>query len=361
MVSREADADTLKKSYRKLAMQFHPDKNPGDASAEEKFKEAAEAYEILSHPEKRAQYDRFGHQAFQGGHGGGPQFTNVEDIFSNFGDIFSDFFGGNAGAGSARNQKTQGPRKGADLRYVLEINLKDVVSGVEREIEFETDDGCDTCQGSGAEKGTQSTTCGTCGGRGQVVRAQGFFSMASTCPTCRGQGSIVKNPCKSCRGEGRVRAQRKIKISIPAGVDSGTRLRVAKEGQGGYKGGPAGDLYAEILVKPHPQFERNGDDLYTLLKINYLHLMLGGQVEAPTLTGVKTLTIPTGTQVGDEIKLVNEGIPSLRGSRRGHVFYRVEVEFPRAVSKDEEKLLRELAKLRGLENVGSAASFWKRK
>jgi molecular chaperone DnaJ len=224
-VSKTDDADTIKKAYRKLAMQFHPDKNPGNQEAEDKFKEAASAYEVLSSAEKRAQYDRFGHEAYtqSGRGGGGAGFQDMEDIFSNFGDIFSDFFGQ---AGGARGgQRRSGPRRGADLRYVTEISLKDVVLGVEREIEFDVDDDCETCAGTGGEKGSQPITCTTCGGRGQVIRAQGFFSMATTCPQCQGEGTLNKNPCKKCKGRGRQKAHRKIKLTIPAGVDTGTRLR----------------------------------------------------------------------------------------------------------------------------------------
>src|SRR5207253_1679490 len=258
-VARDADADAIKKAYRKLAMQFHPDKNPGNPEAEEKFKEAAGAYEILSDAQKRAQYDRFGHAAFANGGRGRPQ--DVDDIFANFGDIFGDFFGGGGQQRSRRSRHE--PRRGADLRYLTEISLKEVLQGLEKDIEFDTDKSCEECKGSGAEKGSAPITCPTCHGSGQVVRSQGFFSVASTCPTCRGEGTTVKNPCKPCKGKGRVPEHRKIRINIPPGVDTGTRLRVGNEGEGGYNGGPAGDLYVEIRVKDHPRFEREGDDLHT--------------------------------------------------------------------------------------------------
>ena len=244
-VPRQADQDTIKKAYRKMAMQFHPDKNPGNPEAEEKFKEAAAAYEVLSDEDKRARYDRFGHQAFQGGAGGGG-FQNAEDIFSSFGDIFGDFFGGGS-SGKSRNRNE--PRKGADLRYLTEISLKEVLNGLEKEIEFETEEGCKTCKGTGADKNSEVVNCSTCGGTGQVLSRQGFFTMATTCPQCRGAGKSIKNPCKPCRGEGRISVKRKIHINIPPGVDTGTRLRVTGEGEGGARGGPAGDLFVEIRVK----------------------------------------------------------------------------------------------------------------
>lgn len=356
-VPREADQDTIKKAYRKLAMQFHPDKNPGNAEAEEKFKEAAGAYEILSDPQKRAQYDRFGHNAFRGG--GGAGFQDVEDIFSHFGDIFGDIFGGGMGGGRSRRQ-SHGPRRGSDLRYVTEITLKDVITGLEREIEFDTDESCKVCNGSGAEKGTQPETCPTCGGAGQVVRQQGFFTMASPCPQCHGQGRIVRSPCKTCKGQGRVASHRKIRMNIPPGVDTGTRLRVAGEGEGGYQGGPAGDLYVEIRVKPSEHFERRGDDLFAELTVPYVQLLLGADISVPTVMGEANLEVPKGTHAGDTVKLPGQGLPSLRGSRRGDIYYQINVQFPEKLHKEEERLLREIAKARGLA-VRPEGGFFKSK
>lgn len=348
-VDRSADADQIKKAYRKLAMQFHPDKNPGNQEAEEKFKEAAQAYEILSNPEKRAQYDRFGHSAFQGGAGGGG-FQNAEDIFSQFGDLFSDFFGGGM---DSRSSRRSGPQRGADLRYRLEIQLEDVVKGTKKEIKFDTEENCEACSGSGAEKGSSPVTCPTCGGRGQVVRSQGFFQMASTCPQCRGEGQLIKNPCKQCSGEARVRARRRIEVDIPPGVDSGTRLRVSGEGEGGYRGGPPGDLFVELMVAEDSRFERDGVDLHTSTPVPYLSLILGGEIEIATVTGRQKIKIPKGSQPGEKIRLVGEGVPSLRGSRRGDLYCLLKVSLPESVSKEEEKLLRQLADLQGLK-VGSA-------
>lgn len=347
-VAKDADQDTIKKAYRKLAMQFHPDKNPGNKEAEEKFKEAAGAYEVLSDAQKRAQYDRFGHDAFTGrGGGGGAGFQDMDDIFANFGDIFGDFFGGGGGGRQQRRSRNE-PRRGSDLRYVTEISLKDVISGLEKEIEFDTDENCKTCNGNGAEKGSTPETCGTCGGSGQVVRSQGFFAMASTCPTCSGQGTVIKNPCKSCKGKGRTSVHKKIRLNIPPGVDTGTRLRVATEGEGGYMGGQPGDLYVEIRVKQHNVFERRGDDLFAEISVPYVQMMLGADIEVPTVTGKATLEIPKASQPGDNVKLSGEGLPSLRGSRRGDIYFHVSVEFPDKLGKEEEKLLREIAKDKGL-------------
>ncbi|QLY24364.1 molecular chaperone DnaJ [Bdellovibrio sp. KM01] len=346
-VEKGADQDTIKKAYRKMAMQYHPDKNPGNKEAEEKFKEAAGAYEVLSDTQKRAQYDRFGHDAFTSRGGGGGGFQDAEDIFSHFGDIFGDLFGGGGGPRQQRRNRNE-PRRGSDLRYVTEIQLKDVISGLEKEIEFDTDENCKTCNGSGAEKGSHSETCHTCGGSGQVVRSQGFFAMASTCPTCHGQGTVVKNPCKPCKGKGRTSVHKKIRLNIPPGVDTGTRLRVATEGEGGYMGGQPGDLYVEIRVKPHNKFERRGDDLIGDLSVPYVQMLLGGEVEVPTVTGKATVEIPRGCENGDNVKLAGEGLPSLRGNRRGDIYYHVSVEFPDKLTKEEEKHLREIAKENGL-------------
>lgn len=360
-VPRDADPDVIKKAYRKLAMQFHPDKNPGNKEAEEKFKEAAGAYEVLSDPQKRAQYDRFGHSAFSGGRGGGAGFQDVDDIFSHFGDIFGDFFGGGMGGGARQRRSRNEPRRGADLRYVTEISLKDVVFGLEKEIEFDTEKNCDDCKGAGAEKGSQVSACDTCGGSGQVVRQQGFFAMASTCPACHGQGTVIKNPCKSCKGKGRKPEHRKIRLNIPPGVDTGTRLRVATEGEGGYMGGPPGDLFVEIRVKQHNFFERREDDLVGELSLPYLQMLLGAQVEVPTVTGTTSLEIPKCTQPGDNVKLPGEGLPSLRGSRRGDIYFHISVKFPEKLSKDEEKLLREIAKSQGLSVSSESGGFFSRK
>lgn len=349
-VTKTADSDAIKKAYRKLAMQFHPDKNPDNPEAEAKFKEAASAYEVLSDADKRAKYDRFGHAAFSQQAGGGGGFHDVNDIFANFGDIFEDFFGMGGMNGRSRqgSRSRKEPRRGSDLRYITEITLEDVLSGLEKEVEFDTEQNCKDCNGTGAEKGSQPITCGTCGGNGQVVRQQGFFTMATTCPTCHGEGQTVKNICQPCKGSGRKPQKRNIQIQVPPGVDNGTRLRVAGEGEGGYRGGPNGDLYVEIRVKEHKIFERDGDDLYAQIKVPYLYFLLGGEFKVKTLDGESELDIPAGAQPGLELNLSKEGLPSLRGSRRGDIVYKLDVEFPKKLDKDEEVMLKEIAKKQGV-------------
>lgn len=345
-VEKTADQDTIKKAYRKLAMQFHPDKNPGDNEAEEKFKKAATAYEILGNAEKRSRYDRFGHAAFQQGGGGG--FHDVEDIFSSFSDIFGDFFGQTRGGGRARQRG--GPARGSDLRFICEIELKDVITGLERDVEFDTEDNCKECDGSGAEKGSQVDVCPTCRGAGQVVASQGFFSVATTCPTCHGNGKQIRNPCKHCHGRGRIRASRKIRVNVPAGVDTGTQLRVTGEGEGGHKGGPSGDLYVEIRVRDDERYERHGLDILTRAEVSYIQALLGAEIEVPTFEGAEKITIPQGTNTGDRVRLEKKGVPSLRGHGRGSLYFEISVAVPKKLGKDEEKLLREIAKIRG-ENI----------
>lgn len=347
-VTRDSDGDTIKKAYRKLAMQYHPDKNPGDKSAEDKFKECSVAYEILSNSEKRARYDRFGHAGVNGmGGGGGPQFHDVGDIFEAFGDIFGDFFG-------AGPRRRGGPRarRGADLRYILEVDLNEVLTGTDKPIQFRCEDSCGVCKGSGAEPGTSAETCPTCGGSGQVVRTQGFFQMASTCPKCHGNGQVIAKPCQKCKGRGRVDAERKLKVHVPAGVDTGTQLRLTGEGEGGERGGPSGDLYVEIRVAPHAKFERDQEHLYAKLEVTYLQALLGADVEVETLTSKEKVHIPKGSQYGDRIKLASKGLPSLRGHRIGDLYYDLHVVFPKKLNKEEEKLLRQIAENKG-ESVGS--------
>jgi len=353
-VQKTADGDTIKKAYRKLAMQFHPDKNPGNKEAEEKFKQCAEAYEILSNSDKREKYDRFGHAAFQ--QGGGPGFHDVDDVFANFSDIFGDLFGG---GGRQRQRRNNGPARGADLRYICEIELKDVITGLERDIEFDTEENCSECEGSGAEKGSSADTCPSCRGAGQVISQQGFFSVATTCPTCHGSGKIIKNPCKKCHGKGRTRVHRKIQVKVPAGVDTGTQLRVSGEGEGGHRGGPAGDLYVEIRVKDHDVFERHGLDLLGQLEVSYLQALLGAEIEVKTLDGDETITVPAGTNANERIRLKDKGVPSLRGGGRGSIYFDIQVDVPKKLSKDEEKLLREIAEAKGEKVLPPKKGFFK--
>ena len=345
-VERSASEGEIKKAYRKLALKYHPDQNPGDKEAEDKFKEAATAYEVLSSPDKRARYDQFGHAGVngQGGFGGAGGFQDINDIFGAFGDIFGDFFGGGAGRRArSRNQ----PRRGSDLRYVLEIELKDVLNGLDKEITFDVEKNCKTCEGSGAKPGSQPTTCSQCGGVGQVVRQQGFFSMTTTCSACRGEGQIIKDKCTDCAGEGRQRVQKKIMVNVPPGISSGNQLRLSAEGDFGFNGGPPGDLYIEIQVKDHPEFQRQGQDLFTEVNVSYLQALLGSEIQVETLEGKKSLKIPKGTQPTEVLSLNNQGLPSLRSTRRGAIHYQVKVEIPKKLAKKEEKLLREIAQLKG--------------
>lgn len=345
-VERSATPEEIKKAYRKLAMKYHPDKNPGDKAAEDNFKEAAEAYGILGDSEKKAKYDQFGHSAFQNGGGFNSQgFDNVEDIFSSFGDIFSDFFG--MGGMGSRGRRRSGPTRGADLRYMLEVEMDEVISGSDKNLEFDTEESCNRCTGSGSEPGTEPVNCQTCGGSGQIVNNQGFFSMATTCPTCRGVGKIIKNPCRECRGRGRKTVTKKITVTIPKGVDNGTRLRVAGEGEGGLRGGPSGDLYVEIRVRNHSRFDRQGKDLLGQVKISYTQMLLGTEIDVDTFDGKKRVAIPEGSQPGRILRMPGLGVPDIRGGTRGDICLRLEVEFPKKLKKNEEKLLREIAEIRG--------------
>ena len=346
-VDRSASAADIKKAYRKIAMKFHPDKNPGNQEAEDKFKEAAEAYDVLGDPDKKARYDQFGHSAFQ--QGGGFQqggFENVEDIFSNFSDIFSDFFGmgGVQGRGGRRRNAA---RRGADLRYMLEVDFKEVITGIDKDLQFETEENCQACGGSGSEPGHEPENCPTCGGAGQVVNAQGFFSVATTCPTCGGAGKIIRHPCKQCRGKGRSSVERNITVSIPKGVDTGTRLRVSGEGEGGFRGGSPGDLYVEIRVRDHDLYERRGKDLYGQLKISYIQALLGAEIDVESFDGTKRVTIPEASSPGRVVRLSGLGIPDIRGGARGDLCLQLDVEFPKKLKKEEEKLLRQVAEVRG--------------
>ncbi len=340
-VQKNADQDTIKKAFRKLALKYHPDKNPGNKEAEEKFKEAASAYEVLSDPGKRQRYDQFGHAAFsQGAGAGGAGFHNMDDIFSSFSDIFGDFFGGGAGG---RRRNPDAPRAGANLRYSLEVELKDAINGIEKEIEFDNEVACGTCHGSGAKAGSQPEVCSHCNGTGQVVRTQGFFSVSTTCPHCHGKGTVITDPCETCEGSGRARDKKKLAVKIPPGVDTGTRIRLNGEGEGGYNGGPAGDLYVEIYVAEDSRFERDGNDLFGEVKVSYVQAILGAEIEVDLVEGKTHIEIPAGTQPGEAIAIRGKGVPSLRGYGRGDLYYNVNVEIPKKLSEKEEKLLRDIA------------------
>lgn len=359
-VSRSANADEIKKAYRKMAMQYHPDKNPGNKEAEDKFKQAAEAYEVLSDAQKKAKYDQYGHSAFgQGGMGGPSGFHDVSDIFDHFGDIFGDIFGGGPSSGGARRRaQKNGPKRGSDLRYFLDITLKESYLGVSKDISFEAERDCSTCDGTGAKKGTSPEICHYCGGSGQLVQRQGFFSFQTTCHHCDGTGQLIKNKCTSCHGRGRENFQRTISVNVPAGIADGTQLRVAGEGDRGHKGGSSGDLYAVIRVQEDPLFYRDGLDLISQIDVSYLEAILGTEKSIETFDGLKSITIPPGTSPNDILRLKKKGFPSLRsGSSRGDMKFYVKVNIPKSLDSAEEKALREIAKKKGID-VKSKSRFF---
>ncbi len=337
-VDRNADADAIKASYRKLALKYHPDRNPGDKEAEENFKEAAEAYEVLRNSQKRNIYDQYGHQGLQGT--GFTGFRGFEDIFSSFGDIFEEFFG----FGGGRRSRTAA-RRGADLRYDLTISFMDAAFGTDTEIEVEKLQNCPTCQATGCEPGTYPEECRQCGGTGQISRTQGFFSIRTSCPHCRGEGRSITHPCPDCRGTGQVERVEKVSVKIPPGVDTGTRLRLASEGESGTLGGPPGDLYVFVNVKPHDFFKRNNNDIICQVPISFIQAALGADIDVPTLTGEKKLHIRKGTQPGEVFRFKGEGIPHLRGYGRGDQIMQVLVKTPTGLTKKQEGLLKEFAKL----------------
>lgn len=340
-VSRSAGEQELKSAYKRLAVRYHPDKNPGDREAEEKFKEIAEAYAVLSNAEQRARYDRFGHAGVSsaGAPSWGAQgFGNIEDIFDLFG--VGDVFGGRS-AGARRSAA----QRGADLRYDLEITLEESAQGMTAQLRIPRLETCDACQGSGAQSGTQPETCATCSGAGQVRYQQGFFSVARTCATCRGTGRVIKSPCEKCRGAGRVEREKQMEVKIPAGVETGSRLRIAGEGEAGAQGGPAGDLYVVIHVKEHEVFERQGNNLYAAVPVTFAQAALGAEIEVPTLNGPQSLKIPAGTQTGTVFRLKGHGMPVLGGRGHGDLFVSVTLRTPTTLTREQRRLLEELAKL----------------
>ena len=350
-VNRDASNGDLKRAYRKLAYDLHPDRNPGDSSAEEKFKEAAEAYEVLSDSQKRSLYDRFGHDGVRRSGGAGfSGFTNVEDIFSHFGDIFSDMFGF-GGFGGPRRRRRGGPARGADLRYDLQLDFLDVVEARKEEIEVQTYEDCDHCEGKRAEPGTSMTTCGRCQGRGQVVQNQGIFMLSTTCPTCRGQGQTLEKPCTQCHGAGRQETTRNVTLDVPAGVDDGVIMRLRGRGAPGEQGGPPGDLHVVIHVSDHPEFIRRGYDVHARLPINFLQAALGHKTTIETVHGEADISVPRGTQPGDEVKLKGKGFPRLAqdGKGKGNHVAHIEVVVPEDLTPHAEELLKELAGELGVE------------
>jgi molecular chaperone DnaJ len=334
-VTRTATDAEIKRAYRTLAVKHHPDKNPGDEHAEERFKEAAEAYSVLSDAQKRAAYDRFGHQGVGAGASGfDPGFTNFEDIFDLFG--FGDMFG-------QRSGRRTSVQRGADLRYDLEISLEDAAAGKDEKLRIPRLEQCETCGGSGAEKGTHPETCIACGGRGQTQYKQGFFSVMRTCPNCGGKGTIIKNPCKKCHGSGRVEKEKTLEIKIPAGVETGSRLRVGGEGEAGVGGGPSGDLYVVIHVAEHENFERQGANLYSAVPVTFAQAALGAEIKVKTLNGEEDLKIPAGTQTGTVFRVKGEGMPVLGARGKGDLFVAVTLVTPKTLTKDQRKLLEQLA------------------
>ena len=334
-VERNASEAELKKAFKRLAMKFHPDRNPDDKDAEEKFKEAKEAHDVLSNPQKRAAYDQFGHagvdpSAGAGAAGAGASFSDI------FGDVFGDIFGGRAGGGGA-----QRARRGADLRYNLELSLEEAVRGTTVKIRVPTSVPCKECDGSGAKKGTSPTTCTTCGGIGQVRMQQGFFSLQQTCPHCHGSGQIIKDPCDTCHGQGRVQEQKTLSVKVPSGVDNGDRIRLSGEGEAGERGAPPGDLYVQISVKQHPIFLREENDLYCEVPISFVTAALGGELDVPTLDGRVKLKIPPESQSGKLFKLRGKGVKSVRGGPVGDLLCRILVETPVSLNAKQKELLRE--------------------
>jgi len=347
-VSKGASADDLKKAYRKLAMQYHPDKNPGDKKSEDRFKEISNAYDILQDDQKRAAYDRYGHAAFtsggSGGGAGGP--GGGFDFSSSFADIFEDLFGMSGGQG--RRQQGGGANsaaRGADLRYNLNISLEDAYNGKQETIRVTTSVGCEACHGSGGEKGTKPVTCGTCGGEGRIRASQGFFTVERTCHTCQGLGKVIKDPCRICAGSGRTRKEKTLAVNVPAGVEEGTRIRLASEGEAGMRGGPAGDLYIFIGLKPHEIFKRDGADIHCDIPLKMTTAALGGGIEVPTIDGARVkVTIPEGTQNNHQFRLRGKGMSILRSTGRGDMYIHSHVETPVKLTKKQRELLKEFAK-----------------
>ena len=345
-VAKNATEDDIKKAYRKLAMKYHPDRNQGDETkkSEEKFKEVKEAYEILSDSSKRAAYDRFGHAGVDpnlGGARGAPGAEGFGGFADAFGDIFGDIFGGAMGGAAGRAGGRSNAFRGADLRYNMEITLEQAARGFATDIRVPAWENCETCKGSGAKPGTSPKTCGTCGGSGAVRITQGFFSIQQTCPTCHGTGKVIPEPCHTCHGEGRIKKNKTLEVSIPAGIDEGQRIRLAGKGEPGMNGGPPGDLYVEIRIKPHEVFQRDGDDLHCEVPVSVVSAALGGEVDVATLTEKVSITIPEGTQSGKTFRLRGKGVKGVRSSYPGDLYCHVIVETPVRLTDKQKKLLRE--------------------
>jgi molecular chaperone DnaJ len=357
-IGKDASADEIKRVYRRLAMKYHPDKNPDDKEAEAKFKECAEAYEVLSDQAKRQRYDQYGHEGLRGA--GMHDFSrmNVEDIFSMFG--FDDFFGGIFGGRGGRSSRRSGPARGYDLETTVELSLQDISHGAEKTIEFTRQDLCGSCSGSGSEKGSAPGKCPTCGGTGQTARGGGFFQMVSTCRQCGGAGQIITNPCKKCRGTGKVPKKRTVNIKIPAGVHEGQGIRVAGEGEPGRGGGPRGDLYCYVRVKPHEFLQRDGNDLIAIVPISFTQAALGTTIDVPSINGAKGLKIPPGTQYGSVFRIKGQGLPDMRTHRTGDELVQVTVETPAKLNAEQQELLRKFAETENKRVSPKSTRFFER-
>jgi molecular chaperone DnaJ len=354
-VSRTANDGELKSAYRKLAMQWHPDRNPGDKDCESKFKEINEAYDVLKDGDKRAAYDRFGHAAFENGHG-----ANAHGFGADFASAFSDIFEGVFGMAGARSARS-GRERGADLRYNMEISLEDAFIGKAAELRIPTSVTCETCSGTGAKPGSKPKACGTCGGAGKIRHAQGFFTLERTCPGCHGRGQVIEDPCKSCSGSGRVTRERTLSVNIPAGVEDGTRIRLAGEGEAGLRGGPAGDLYIFLSMTSHPLFQRDGADLHCRVPVSMVTAALGGEFEVPTIEGAKSrVKVPGGTQSGRRFRLQGKGMPVLRSKQVGDMYVQVVVETPQNLTKKQKELLSEFEKLSSTDTQPESTGFFAR-
>lgn len=338
-VSKTADGSVIKKAYRKLAMKYHPDRNPDDKEAEAAFKECTEAYEVLSDLQKRKIYDTYGHDGLKNSGYQGP--SNFEDMFSGLGDLFGDLFGGGGRSRGRRN----GPQAGNDLRYDIEISFMEAVHGVSKEVEINRRDTCWTCEGSGCRPGYQRDTCPSCHGRGQVIRSQGFFQVSSTCPQCHGEGEIVSEPCNDCNGSGLINKNKKVSLKIPAGVDTGAQMRLRGEGEGGRKGGPSGDLYVVIHVQEHDFFKRDRQTIFCEFPVTMAKAALGCKVDVPTIHGKKKLSVPAGSQSGTRFTLRREGVPSLRGGGRGDMIVQLQVRTPTNLCEEQKKVLKDFDEL----------------
>ncbi len=354
-VSSQASGEEIKKAYRKIAFENHPDRNPNDPQAEQVFKEASEAYEVLSDPQKRQSYDHFGHEGMNGSQFGGH--GSAEDIFSTFSDIFDSFFGF---GGGSRGRRGPRPQQGADLRYNLTISFEEAVLGTEVELQIPKEETCGECQGSGSEPGHSAETCKHCGGQGQVVQKQGLFRIATPCPICKGEGRVISHPCKSCKGKGTVHQTKDLNVTIPAGVDHGNHLRLQGEGEAGTHGGPNGDLYVVIYVEEHSQFSRKGQDLHTEIEIGFAQAALGDKIEVPTLQDSVNLEIPKGTQSGHSFRLKGLGAPYVNSNKTGNLIVHVQVKTPTHLSKRQEELLEEFAELEEEKGKSKVRSFFKR-